>query len=210
MSNPSSHPQADADAAVAAPDDQVSMLDAAALGRLRDLDPSGDNRVMERVMRAFESSLSKLLAQAEAAQSLHDHAAIRHVAHTLKSSSASVGALELSRRCAEIEVHLREHHARRSGAACARPARRRRACAGGRARPCWPVERSHDALPTLSPTTRTRASRPCCWSTTTRSTCCSPARRCTNATSRSPKPAAANRRWNCWPTGRRTSSCSTR
>jgi len=109
MSNPPSHPQADADAAVSAPDDPVSMLDAAALGRLRDLDPSGANRVMERVMRAFESSLSKLLAQAEAAQSLHDHAAIRHVAHTLKSSSASVGALELSRRCAEIEVHLREH-----------------------------------------------------------------------------------------------------
>lgn len=110
MSNPSSHPQADADAAVAASDGRVSMLDAAALGRLRELDPSGDNRVMERVMRAFESSLSKLLAQADAAQAAHDHAAIRHVAHTLKSSSASVGALELSRRCAEIEVHLREHH----------------------------------------------------------------------------------------------------
>jgi HPt (histidine-containing phosphotransfer) domain-containing protein len=109
MSNTSSLPLVDADAAVAVPDDRVSMLDAAALGRLRDLDPSGDNRVMERVMRAFESSLSKLLAQAEAAQAMHDHAAIRHVAHTLKSSSASVGALELSRRCAEIEVHLREH-----------------------------------------------------------------------------------------------------
>ena len=84
------------------------MLDAAALRRLRELDPSGANRVMERVMRAYESSLSKLLAQAEAAHLKHDHAAIRHVAHTLKSSSASVGALELSRRCAEIEVHLRE------------------------------------------------------------------------------------------------------
>jgi HPt (histidine-containing phosphotransfer) domain-containing protein len=107
MSNPSSLLQADAASAVAEAD--VSMLDAAALGRLRDLDPSGDNRVMERVMRAFESSLAKLLAQAEAAQASHDHAAMRHVAHTLKSSSASVGALELSRRCAEIEMHLREH-----------------------------------------------------------------------------------------------------
>ena len=110
MSNPSSLPQADAASAVAEADAQVSMLDAAALGRLRDLDPSGDHRVMERVMRAFESSLAKLLAQAEAAQSLHDHATIRHVAHTLKSSSASVGALELSRRCAEIELRLRDHH----------------------------------------------------------------------------------------------------
>ena len=109
MSNPSSLHQADAASAVAEAD--ASMLDAAALGRLRDLDPSGDNRVMERVMRAFETSLTKLLAQAEAAQALRDLAAMRHVAHTLKSSSASVGALELSRRCAQIELHLREHRA---------------------------------------------------------------------------------------------------
>jgi HPt (histidine-containing phosphotransfer) domain-containing protein len=35
---------------------------------------------------------------------------VARVAHTLKSSSASVGALELSRTCAEIEVRLREGH----------------------------------------------------------------------------------------------------
>ena len=36
-----------------------------------------------------------------------DHEAVRHVVHTLKSSSASVGALELSRCCSEIENRLR-------------------------------------------------------------------------------------------------------
>jgi HPt (histidine-containing phosphotransfer) domain-containing protein len=33
---------------------------------------------------------------------------MRHVAHTLKSSAASVGALELSRLCAEIERRIRQ------------------------------------------------------------------------------------------------------
>jgi HPt (histidine-containing phosphotransfer) domain-containing protein len=36
-----------------------------------------------------------------------DHAAVRHVAHTLKSSSASIGAIKLSRLCAEIETMVR-------------------------------------------------------------------------------------------------------
>ena len=38
-----------------------------------------------------------------------DHEAVRHVVHTLQSSSASVGALELSRCCSEIENRLRAH-----------------------------------------------------------------------------------------------------
>lgn len=82
-------------------------LDAAALQRLRELDPGGGNRVVERVMRAFESSLTRLLSQASSAQIDGDKSTIAHVAHTLKSSSASVGALELSRRCSEIENRLR-------------------------------------------------------------------------------------------------------
>ena len=35
-------------------------------------------------------------------------AAIRHVAHTLKSSSASIGAVKLSQLCADIETMSRE------------------------------------------------------------------------------------------------------
>lgn len=82
-------------------------LDAAALQRLRELDPDGGNRVVERVMRAFESSLTRLLSQVQGARGDDANATVAHVAHTLKSSSASVGALELSRRCSEIENRLR-------------------------------------------------------------------------------------------------------
>ena len=85
-----------------------AALDAQALAGLRALDPSGENRLIERVVRAFESSSDKLLPQLRDALGTGDHATIRHVAHTLKSSSASVGALKLSRLCAEIETMLRE------------------------------------------------------------------------------------------------------
>jgi HPt (histidine-containing phosphotransfer) domain-containing protein len=90
-------------------DASACELDAAALSRLRELDPSGHNHVVQRVMVAFESSLMRLMQQAEDAEAENDLGAIRHVAHTLKSSSASVGALELSAQCALIEQHLREH-----------------------------------------------------------------------------------------------------
>lgn len=83
------------------------VLDEVSLQRLHELDPQGTNRVVERVLRAFEASLQRLLPQSM--QALHDgdHETVRHVVHTLKSSSASVGALGLSRRCADIESRVR-------------------------------------------------------------------------------------------------------
>ena len=66
-------------------------------------------------LRAFETSLTRLLPQAAQAQADGDHEALRHVVHTLKSSSASVGALELSRCCSEIENRLRAGPDRRPG-----------------------------------------------------------------------------------------------
>jgi HPt (histidine-containing phosphotransfer) domain-containing protein len=86
----------------------ASVLDSASLQRLHELDPQGTNRVVERVLRAFETSLIRLLPQASQALDQDDHDALRHVVHTLKSSSASVGALELSRCCGEIENRLRQ------------------------------------------------------------------------------------------------------
>lgn len=83
------------------------VLDELALQRLRELDPQGTNRVVERVLVAFEASLQRLLPQATQALQRDDHEAVRHVVHTLKSSSASVGALRLSQHCSEIEHRLR-------------------------------------------------------------------------------------------------------
>jgi PAS domain S-box-containing protein len=85
----------------------VSVLDPEALRRLRDLDPKGNNQLLDRVARAFETSIGRMLPQLEEAVKLHDQASIVHVAHTLKSSSASIGALKLSQMCAEIEAMIR-------------------------------------------------------------------------------------------------------
>lgn len=84
-------------------------LDAVALGRLRELDPDGRHGVVHRVMTAFEGSLLRMctVLQAQAAAAAADPAVVNSIAHTLKSSSASVGALALARTCADVESQLR-------------------------------------------------------------------------------------------------------
>ncbi len=85
----------------------ADALDAEALRRLRELDPSGNNRLIERVIKAFHTSVERLLPQLDEASKINDLDAIVHVTHTLKSSSASIGALKLSQICAEIEASIR-------------------------------------------------------------------------------------------------------
>jgi HPt (histidine-containing phosphotransfer) domain-containing protein len=82
-------------------------LDAQALQRLRELDPGGQNELLGRVLRAFDTSARRLAQQLAESRQRDDLLGIRHVAHTLKSSSASIGALALSRLCAEIEASIR-------------------------------------------------------------------------------------------------------
>lgn len=96
-----------ADAAAAAPQDNT-VLDAAALANLAQLDPTGANKLMQRVLTTYRSSMARLLAQLAQARAQGDVAAMRLVSHTLKSSSASVGALALSALCSDAERALRE------------------------------------------------------------------------------------------------------
>lgn len=90
------------------PPELLALLDSQALDRLRELDPGGKMGLVTRVLRTFDSSMIKLLQQLEEAQVSNDHQVVRHVAHTLKSSAASVGALQLSAMCADIERRVRE------------------------------------------------------------------------------------------------------
>lgn len=91
-----------------------SGLDAQALARLRELDPDGRLGVVQRVLTAFENSVQRMLVQLQAqralldAQTPADPQLVSSLAHTLKSSSASVGALSLSRACADVEARLRK------------------------------------------------------------------------------------------------------
>ena len=85
-----------------------ATLDEAALARLRELDPDGRHGVLNRVLVAFHGSLVR--TQAELLTELPAPSAerLKVTAHTLKASSAAVGALELAHCCADIERLLRE------------------------------------------------------------------------------------------------------
>ena len=83
------------------------VLDAASMAELRALDPDGKAQLVKRVLATYQSSLAKLVEQLRAACADGAWDQVGRVAHTLKSSSASIGALALSGLCAEIERLLR-------------------------------------------------------------------------------------------------------
>jgi HPt (histidine-containing phosphotransfer) domain-containing protein len=88
--------------------DRPAVLDAQALAGLTMLDPTGANRLVQRVLSTYNGSLARLLQQIDEGQQRADAAAVRLAAHTLKSSSASIGALDLSRLCAAAEQAIRD------------------------------------------------------------------------------------------------------
>ncbi len=85
-----------------------NRLDERALTRLHELDPDGRHGVVRRVMVAFEGSLLRMTATLVEQRVVGDRRAVAHVAHTLKSSSASVGALALAEACSKTEARLRD------------------------------------------------------------------------------------------------------
>lgn len=79
-------------------------FDPAALAQLRLLDPTGQGGLLRRVLQAFEASSVRLLEQLRQARVEGDRPTMRLVAHTLKSSSAIIGASRLSHVCAAAEA----------------------------------------------------------------------------------------------------------
>ena len=88
---------------------QPARLDEHALAQLSELDPTGENRLLERVLKTFQDSVARLGPQLDVARRDGDLTTIRLVAHTFKSSSASIGALALSSVCAQIEAAVQTH-----------------------------------------------------------------------------------------------------
>jgi HPt (histidine-containing phosphotransfer) domain-containing protein len=86
----------------------ATVLDATALASLSQLDPTGASHLMQRVLSTYRDSLERLLSQLTHARRQSDTASLRLVTHTLKSSSASVGALALSVLCGDAEKAIRE------------------------------------------------------------------------------------------------------
>jgi HPt (histidine-containing phosphotransfer) domain-containing protein len=83
------------------------VLDAACLAELRALDPDGQAQLVKRVLATYQTSLVRLADQLRQARAQAAWEPVSRVAHTLKSSSASIGALALAGLCADIERLLR-------------------------------------------------------------------------------------------------------
>ncbi|MDF3092125.1 MULTISPECIES: response regulator [Burkholderia cepacia complex] len=85
------------------PDDEASVIDHKALDALRALQRPGRPDVLTRIIDQFTADAPRLIRDMHAAVEAGDADALKLAAHTLKSSSANVGAHLLSARCREIE-----------------------------------------------------------------------------------------------------------
>ncbi|AIY42258.1 Sensory box histidine kinase/response regulator [Collimonas arenae] len=89
------------------PNDDLAIIDPAALQALRALQRPGRPDVLTRIIGMFDKDGPRLLAEMNNAAWSGQAEALRHAAHTLKSTSANVGAVVLSACCKEIEQHAR-------------------------------------------------------------------------------------------------------
>jgi hypothetical protein len=85
---------------------ELVVLDASALAQLRALDPDGKLCLVEKIFNTYITAAQELLEQLDLAVQACDAATVRRVAHTLKSSSSSIGALKFAALCADIEASI--------------------------------------------------------------------------------------------------------
>jgi signal transduction histidine kinase/DNA-binding response OmpR family regulator/HPt (histidine-containing phosphotransfer) domain-containing protein len=92
------------------PADENQVLCANALGMLRDLESEENRGVMQRVMSRFLENSPALLQALRQGIGDGDADKVRVASHTLKSTSAVVGAVALADRCAKLEALARQGH----------------------------------------------------------------------------------------------------
>ncbi|KKL35667.1 histidine kinase [Burkholderia contaminans FFH2055] len=95
------------EAAAATPDGDANVIDRKALDALRALQRPGRPDILTRIIDQFTLDTPRLIRDMHAAVAAGDADGLRLAAHTLKSSSANVGAHALSARCKEIEQFAR-------------------------------------------------------------------------------------------------------
>lgn len=101
-----------ADEAPCPPDDAASdarrdvAIDRTVLAQLGQLDPDGTQQIVTRLLRIYSLSLAASIEELALAKAAGDWTVVRRIAHTLKSSSAAVGALEMARQCRQLEADL--------------------------------------------------------------------------------------------------------
>ncbi|WP_345793287.1 response regulator [Thauera sp. JM12B12] len=82
---------------------QTTAIDLRFLDQFRELDPDGGLALASRVMKVYLESSNEVARQIEAALDSGDAEGLRRAAHSLKSSSANVGAMSLAGLLKELE-----------------------------------------------------------------------------------------------------------
>jgi HPt (histidine-containing phosphotransfer) domain-containing protein len=78
-------------------------LDPAALDKIRAMGRPGGPSMLVKLSRLYFASVAKEIHQMSDSLTKKDAATLRRSAHTLKSSSAQIGATQLARLCQELE-----------------------------------------------------------------------------------------------------------
>ena len=89
--------------ATATPTQAFQSLDRKVFAQLAELDPGGESGLIRQILQAYQESTTTLVGQLSRAMAESDAETLRKLAHSLKSSSANVGAVRLSALLAELE-----------------------------------------------------------------------------------------------------------
>lgn len=84
------------------------ILDPSVLDKFRRRERNGRKDILERIVKAYLEQSSDYVEQLFDAARNGDVAALQFAAHTLKSSSAGVGAVKLAELCKQVEISARE------------------------------------------------------------------------------------------------------
>ncbi|MGZ9076431.1 MAG: Hpt domain-containing protein, partial [Burkholderiaceae bacterium] len=90
------------------PTGETAVLDLSVIDGIREMEQRGAARLLERLIETYTTTATKLMAHAERALAQRDAVMLRHAVHTLKSSSANVGATALSQCFGAVEIHALE------------------------------------------------------------------------------------------------------
>jgi HPt (histidine-containing phosphotransfer) domain-containing protein len=85
--------------------DSSPVIEPAALASIASLDPEGKSGLVARIVALFTTDSAKQVHELRGALDAGDVPLARRLVHTLKSSSANVGAMALARLSADAEAH---------------------------------------------------------------------------------------------------------
>ncbi len=89
--------------------DNLQSIDTHALNRIRDLQSEDDPNIFEEIIHVYLTSAEDLVAQLADCDVENDHETVLNLTHSLKSSSANVGALSLYDISKELEIGCRKN-----------------------------------------------------------------------------------------------------